>query len=73
MQRWQFRMGLSREDCGYFRAPVHDTLRFYHSDTDGGIQIGECELAAATMAIIHWPRGGLRNVILRTDNRNVFI
>ena len=56
---------------GFFHTPVSGILALFRPTAKGGPMIRECELTAAAMAIMSWARGGIRNVVLRTDNQNV--
>ena len=50
-----------------------DDFPLYRSSPDGASQIDECESHTETISATYWPRGGFRNIALRTGNRNVLI
>ena len=62
---------LSFGDIEYFSVSIREVnhlARLFPADAN---RIGDCELIAAIIAITRWSTGGLRNIILCTDDRNV--
>ena len=63
--------GLSWGDGEFFRCPTNAALPHFRPPVIGEPIISECELVAATMAIMTWAQHGCRNIVLCTDNMNV--
>ena len=53
-----------------FRVPTNAILPEFHLEGNAEFQIGECELIAATMAVMLRSGPGGRNIALCTDNQN---
>ena len=63
--------GLSWGDREFFRCSTDAVLPHFRPPVIGDPIISECELVAATMAIMTWAQLGARNIVLCTDNMNV--
>lgn len=63
--------GLSWGAREFLRIPAEAVLPHFRPPVSGDWSIGECELAAAVLAIMARCADGDRNVALRTDNQNV--
>ena len=65
--------GISWHDREFFRMSIDDCIRLCGFPPDTVFKIGEGEMMAAAFAVFPWvEKSGIpRNIILRTDNRNV--